>query len=383
MWTSADEPFSRRALGLAMGGRGRVEPNPMVGCVIVRDGQVIGEGFHAAFGGPHAEPTALSASTQSPRGATAYVTLEPCCHTNKKTPPCVPTLIEAGITRVVIGCLDPNPNVNGAGVRMLRDASIEVDRVPDGLGAECRQLIAPFLVRQQFQRPYVTMKWAQTADGKVAGHEGMRLQISGDRANAFVHTLRARSDAIVVGINTVLTDDPVLTVRGVPAVRTPERVIIDRKLRTPNDCRLVRTALQLPTVVVTSLTAPSTNFEPLVERGVRVVWPPAQREDVLLAALAAGDWVQKPYSHVLVEPGPTLANAFFKAGLCDRLWVIHNSRSIEDASAPTAATVPDWFAKTGELSLGADTLIEYLNVQSAGYHATVPSADFTLAQDLK
>jgi diaminohydroxyphosphoribosylaminopyrimidine deaminase/5-amino-6-(5-phosphoribosylamino)uracil reductase len=165
----------RRAIRLAMNGRGAVEPNPMVGCVIVKDGQVIGEAYHAHFGGPHAEPLAL-ACAKSPEGATAYVTLEPCCHTNKKTPPCVPKLIEAKLARVVIGTLDPNPEVNGKGVAMLRAAGIQVDG--PALEDEARQLNAAFIKGTLHQRPYVTVKWAQSADGKVAGPGGQRVWIS-------------------------------------------------------------------------------------------------------------------------------------------------------------------------------------------------------------
>src|SRR6188472_1364396 len=157
-----DQQFMRRAIRLAMNGRGRVEPNPMVGCVIVsKDGRVIGEGYHQEFGGPHAEPNALASCTESPAGATAYVTLEPCCHTNKKTPPCAPRVIEAGIARVVVGCLDPNPEVDGKGVAMLRAAGVRVDG--PALEGEAKQLIAPFIARTRLGRPYVTLKWAETA----------------------------------------------------------------------------------------------------------------------------------------------------------------------------------------------------------------------------
>lgn len=380
MFSDADAKFLDRAFRLAMNGRGYVEPNPMVACVLTRDGRVIGEGFHARFGGPHAEPTALSACTESPEGATAYVTLEPCCHTNKKTPPCAPRLIQNKIARVVIGCLDPNPDVNGKGVSMLRDAGIAVDIAPHAISQRFQQLIAPFILRTQYERPYVTMKWAQTADGRIAGHEGMRLAITHEPANRLVHTLRTRSDAIVVGINTVLNDDPSLTVRGVDIVRNPERIILDRKLRTPVTSQLVRTALMTPTVVVTSLTAPSSNFEPLVGQGVRVVWPPAEREDLIAAALGAGKCVQKDYTHVLIEPGPTLAASVFHAGVCDRLWVFESTRTLDDASAPRAADIPAWFERTGEIRVGDDTLREYLNTQSPAYFTLHPSVDFLLAQ---
>src|SRR4051794_14532504 len=194
---TADEAFMRRALRLAMNGRGLVEPNPMVACVLVKDGRVIGEGYHAKFGGPHAEPNALANCTESPEGATAYVTLEPCCHTNKKTPPCAPRLIEAKIGRVVIGCLDPNPAVNGKGLAVLREAGIRVDGPL--LEPAANQLIAPFLAHVRHARPYVTLKWAESRNGKVAGRLGRRVKITNEVSDALVHVLRGRCDAIAVG----------------------------------------------------------------------------------------------------------------------------------------------------------------------------------------
>jgi diaminohydroxyphosphoribosylaminopyrimidine deaminase/5-amino-6-(5-phosphoribosylamino)uracil reductase len=379
MFTDTDEAHLQRALRLATAGRGRVEPNPMVACVLVLNDRVIGEGYHARFGEAHAEPTALASCTTSPAGATAYVTLEPCCHKNKKTPPCAPRLIEAGIKRVVIGCLDPNPSVNGQGVSMLRQAGIQVDLAPQRLRQQAEQLIAPFILRTLFERPYVTMKWAQTADRKIAGHECVRLQITGEPAQLAVHRLRSRCDAIIVGINTVLNDDPSLTVRGVTdPPRTPERIVLDHKLRTPPGSELVRTAIMTPTVVVTSLTAPSVNFDPLVNQGVRVVWPPAERDDLLSAALTAGEYVKKPYTHVLIEPGPTLARSVFRSGICDRIWVFESTRVLDDASAPAAAEIPEWFVKSGTVRVGADTLHEYLNTQSPAYFGNIPSVDFDL-----
>src|SRR3954466_3298302 len=189
---NTDLTHLRRGLRLAMNGRGRVEPNPMVGCVIARGERVIGEGFHAEFGGPHAEPRALANCSESPAGASAYVTLEPCCHTNKKTPPCVPRLIEAKIARVVVGFLDPNPDVDGKGIAMLREAGIVVDRAPGEIEAEAKQLIAPFIKRVVHHRPYVTMKWAESANGKVAGAMGRRVKITNEASDRVVHALRAR-----------------------------------------------------------------------------------------------------------------------------------------------------------------------------------------------
>src|SRR3954467_5317072 len=179
--TQLDEQLMRRAIRLAMNGRGRVEPNPMVACVIVKDGRVIGEGHTQPPGRPHAEPTALANCTESPAGATAYVTLEPCCHTNKRTPPGAPRLIEAKIARVVYGCLDPNPPVNGNGVTMLRAAGIQVDGPV--LEPAAKQLIAPFLAHVIHGRPYVTLKWAQSRNGKVAGRMGQPVRITNEVSN--------------------------------------------------------------------------------------------------------------------------------------------------------------------------------------------------------
>jgi diaminohydroxyphosphoribosylaminopyrimidine deaminase/5-amino-6-(5-phosphoribosylamino)uracil reductase len=212
--SQADEQFIRRAIRLAVNGRGRVEPNPTVGCVIVKEGRVIGGGYHQRFGEPHAEPLALASCIESPRGATAYVTLEPCSHSNKKTPPCVPQLIEAGLARVVAGCVDPNPAVHGEGLAILRNAGIEV--TAPVLELECKQLIAPFIAQTIHQRPYVTLKWAQTADNKVAGPNGFPIQITNARSTRAVQALRARSNALAVGIGTVLADNPRLTVRDLP-----------------------------------------------------------------------------------------------------------------------------------------------------------------------
>src|SRR6266550_3006648 len=185
-----DQQFMQRAIRLAMNGRGRVKPNPMVGCVIVKDDRIIGGGYHQQFGQPHAEPNALASCIESPQGATAYVTLEPCCHTNKKTPPCVPLLIEANLARVVVGAIDPNPEVNGQGIAELRQAGIQVDA--GILEQEANQLLAPFIARTLHHRPYVTLKWAQTADNKIAGPHGHPPAITNDRSNRIVHNLRAR-----------------------------------------------------------------------------------------------------------------------------------------------------------------------------------------------
>jgi diaminohydroxyphosphoribosylaminopyrimidine deaminase/5-amino-6-(5-phosphoribosylamino)uracil reductase len=369
---ATDQMFMHRALTLAARGRGAVEPNPLVGCVIVREGRTIGEGFHRKFGQPHAEAEALAACTESPEGATAYVTLEPCCHTNKKTPPCVPRLIEARIARVVVACIDPNPQVAGKGIEELRAAGIEV--TVGLLQPEAGQLNAPFFALVQHHRPYVTLKWAQTSDGKVAAPPGApRLMISNRASRKIVQQLRARCDAIMVGINTVVADNPLLTVRGVEPMRPLTRLVLDRHLRTPLTSRLVQTALHTPTVVYC--------HRPRAERaaefkmcGVEVVdMPTDQQGDLALADIL--HWLgDRNCTHLLVEPGPRLAGSFLEAGLADRLWLTRSPHQASDPDSLGAPTVD--YPSVAEADVEGDHLAEYLNPRSKVFFRPQPSPDF-------
>lgn len=376
-----DEQFIRRAIRLAMNGRGRVEPNPMVGCVIVKDGRVIGEGYHAQFGGPHAEPAALASCTESPAGATAYVTLEPCCHTNKKTPPCVPRLIEAKLARVVVGCLDPNPDVNGKGVAMLRAAGVQVARPV--LERPAKQLIAPFLARVNHRRPYVTLKWAQTADRKVAGPEGRRIQISSRESSQRVHELRARSDGILVGIRTVLNDDPLLTARGVADPRPLTRIVLDSQLRFETTSSMVPrpdTGQVILCCAEDAYAQRGTSFLELFSgRGVRLLPLPRDPHGGLSLSHLLTALGRTTMTHLLVEPGPLTASSFIRDNLADRVWVFRSPDCLREASAPSAVTVS--FPPVGQTPSGRDTLIEYLNPASPVFFAPEPSADFVLASE--
>ena len=360
---NADEMYLRRAIRLAMNGRGSVEPNPMVGCVIVKNERIIGEGLHRQYGFPHAEPDALANCTESTKGATAYVTLEPCCHIEKQTPPCVPRFIAAKIARVVVGTLDPNPQVNGNGIRQLREAGIVVDAPV--LDLECKQLIAPFVARIKSGRGYLTMKWAQSADGKIAGPGGKRVQISDPSSSEKVQWLRSRSDAVMVGINTVLNDDPTLMPRGVPIRKGFRRMVLDRRARLPIECRLVQTIKDAPVIVYC-------DDLPDVERGLKLV-------EAGVVILPTHGWQFDPtLSHILIEPGPTLARAKFQH--VDRLWVIYSPKIIGAETAPAAAEIPGYYIKTGEIDLDGDRLCEYLNTKSDAYFAPVASADLVLSK---
>jgi diaminohydroxyphosphoribosylaminopyrimidine deaminase/5-amino-6-(5-phosphoribosylamino)uracil reductase len=290
-----DELWMRRALELAERGRGWVEPNPLVGAVVVRDGQVIGEGWHESYGELHAEVHALAAARESARGATLHVTLEPCCH-HGKTPPCTDAIRHAGISRVVAAMFDPFPQVGGKGAQTLREAGIHVDVGVCEKAARCQN--APYLKLLASGRPYVHAKWAMTLDGKMATRAGDAKWISNEASRRRVHELRGRMDAIVVGIGTVLADDPLLTARP-PGPRTPVRIVLDRQGRTPVTSRLVRTAREIPTLIVTAgAAAPA-----LRDLGCEVLGGPTLGD--LLDELG-----RRRMTNILVEGGATVLNSF-------------------------------------------------------------------------
>lgn len=375
---SFDADIMQQAILLAARGRGTVEPNPMVGCIIVKDGAIIGRGYHQKYGGPHAEPLALQSCTTSPNGATAYVNLEPCCHLAKQTPPCVPRLIEAGIARVVVGCADPNPAVNGQGLEQLRAAGITVE---DGvLGAAAKQLNAAYFKRVAQERPYVTLKWAQTADGKVAGPGGRPVNISNAQSRQIVHRLRARCDAILVGIETVLHDDPLLTARRVEHPRPLLRIVLDSNLRIPPASRLGQTTSEGQVLVCCSENAFNRQLEAvsaLMQLGIEVMTLPTEADTGRLSLAALLDELgRRRITHLLIEPGPTLASAFLRQNLADRAWISRAVLRVDDPGAPAAAEI-DWPA-TASLDVHGDQLTEYLNPKSPVFFATAVSADMVL-----
>ena len=364
-------------MDLAILGRGHTEPNPCVGCVLVRDGRILGEGHTSPYGGPHAEPNALADAIRrgnSPAGATAYVTLEPCSHTNKQTPPCAPRLIEAGIARAVVGCHDPNPNVDGNGIRALRDAGIEV--TTGVLEAECRQLIAPFYARTRLNRPYVTIKWAVSADGMVAGRQGRPVRITNAAATAAVHAVRGRCDAIAVGTNTVVNDDPLLTARTETPPRTPLRVVFSNSLSFPPDRRLFSTPADGPVLVYTV----DGDERPAAPEGIEVIRLAPHdngRGGVRFSITDAyADLAKRGVTHLLIEPGPKLARDLIERNLADRAWVFHGQHRIGDDGLP-APECP--WPVVAEQDLQGDRLVEHLNADSEAFFAPEPSADFRLA----
>lgn len=325
-----DERHLRRALRRAERGRGRVEPNPVVGCVIVKRGRVIGEGFHRRYGGPHAEIEALRHCRESPRGATVYVTLEPCCHQGQ-TPPCTKALIAAGVARVVAPIEDPNPPVAGGGFAALRRAGVRVE--VGLLAAEAAELNAPFfkLVRQR--RPWVILKWAQSLDGKIATRTGDSKWISDAACRAHAHRVRGRMDAIVVGVGTVLTDDPLLTCRAGRPRRVATRIILDTRLRTPLRAQLVRTARRVPTWVFCGPEAPRRRVQALERAGCVV--RPVRRTRAGLSLPGVLDTLGAFHmTNVLVEGGAKLLGRFFDEALADECHIYVAPRLIGGADAP-------------------------------------------------
>jgi diaminohydroxyphosphoribosylaminopyrimidine deaminase/5-amino-6-(5-phosphoribosylamino)uracil reductase len=318
-----------RALTLAERGRGAVEPNPLVGAVVVRDGVCVGEGWHQKFGGPHAEVFALAEAGEAARGATLYVTLEPCCH-HGKTPPCTDAVLRAGIGRVVAAMQDPFPQVSGRGAAVLRAANVSVEF---GLmEAEARRLNAPYLKLVGTGLPYVHLKWAMTLDGKVATRTGDSKWVSNDESRRRVHELRSRMDAVVVGIGTALADDPLLTARP-PGPRTATRVVLDSGARLPVSSRLAATAREVPVLVVTEEGAPRERAEALRAAGceVRAVAANAGRPDVVKLLEELG---RRRLTNVLVEGGPGVSGGFFDAGAVDEVHVFVAPKIAGGAAAP-------------------------------------------------
>ncbi len=310
----------RAALALARRGLGNTWPNPAVGCVIVRDGRVVGRAATAPGGRPHAEPQALAMAGAAARGATAYVTLEPCCHTGR-TPPCTEALIAAGVARVVIAAPDPDPRVNGGGAAALRAAGVEVRE--DVLRAEAEEVNAGFLTRIRRGRPLVTLKLASTLDGRIATKSGESQWITGEAARRAAHLLRGRHDAVLVGVGTVLADNPDLTCR-IPGFRPLPmvRVVADSHLRTPLTARLVATAGQSPTWILTRDGADADRRRALDGIGVTLIDLPGGSAGVDLAAglavLAA-----RGITRLLVEGGGQVAASLLRADLVDRVAWFH------------------------------------------------------------
>jgi diaminohydroxyphosphoribosylaminopyrimidine deaminase/5-amino-6-(5-phosphoribosylamino)uracil reductase len=356
-----DQRWMRAALELARRGLGEVWPNPAVGCVLVRDGRVVGRGWTQPGGRPHAEIEALSRAGEQARGATAYVTLEPCSHTGK-TGPCADALVAAGIARAVVATRDPDPRVDGRGIERLRQAGVEV---LEGVEREAAaELLAGFASRIVHGRPLVTLKLALTLDGRIATRTGDSKWITGPEARAEAHALRARQDAVAVGIGTALVDHPLLTVR-LPgwAGRPRPRIVFDARLQLPLTAPLVAGAGQVPTWVLTLPDADRTRRHALQDLGVEVVEVPADGTGRLSMPAALAALGGRGLTRLLVEGGGRIAASLLAAGLVDRLVIFRAGLVLGGDAIPGVAGLglelvaqAPVFRRAGLRTAGADVV---------------------------
>lgn len=298
----------RRALALAALGAGRVNPNPMVGCVIVKEGRIIGEGWHQEYGGLHAERNALANCNESTADATLYVTLEPCCHWGK-TPPCTDAILEHHIKRVVVGCTDTNPLVAGQGIQLLRKAGVEVET--GVCEVECRSLNEVFFHYIAHKTPFVVLKYAMTLDGKIAAYTGDSKWITGEAARTHVHQTRNRLSGIMVGVGTVIADDPLLTCR-IEGGRHPTRIICDSHAQIPLETQIVRTAKDIKTIV--AVIEKNEKTQALEQAGIQILCCEEKDGRVDLSDLMR-QLGEQNIDSVLLEGGSTLAFSALQAGI--------------------------------------------------------------------
>lgn len=355
-----DHRYMRMALSLAEKGAGWVSPNPMVGAVIVKDGRIIGQGYHERYGQPHAERNALASCAEDPRGADMYVTLEPCCHHGKQ-PPCVDAVLGAGIRRVVVGSADPNPLVSGKGIQTLRGQGVLVEE--NVLREDCDRLNQVFFHYIQTKRPYVTMKYAMTIDGKIAAYTGASRWVTGETARMHVQEQRHRNRGIMVGIGTVRTDDPLLTCR-MEGGRDPIRVVCDSRLSTPLTSQLVQTAGHTPTIIATCCADPAEHAAYL-DAGCQILVTGEKDGHVDLSALM-GQLGEQQIDSILLEGGGTLNWSALESGIVQKVQAYIAPRLFggQTAKTPVEGTgfpspADSVLLKNSQITrLGMDILIE-------------------------
>jgi diaminohydroxyphosphoribosylaminopyrimidine deaminase/5-amino-6-(5-phosphoribosylamino)uracil reductase len=328
-----DEKYMRMALGLARKGRGRTTPNPMVGAVVVRGKAVVGRGYHLRAGEPHAEVLALRQAGKKAKGATLYLNLEPCDHFGK-TPPCTQAILKAGIERVVAGMKDPNPLVSGRGFRRLKKAGVKVE--VGLLEGECRELNAPFCKFISTGTPFVILKAAASLDGKVATKSGDSRWISGGASRKYVHRLRSEVDAVMVGVGTVRRDDPLLNVRlaGRKNPRHPLRIIVDSRLRIPVDSRIVRTAVQFPTLVAATSSVAPKRIDRLKRKGMEVLIVRRDRQGGVSLVALLKELGSRGVQSILLEGGPTLNASAWGEKIVDRVLLFIAPKVIGGRETP-------------------------------------------------
>ena len=374
------------ALDLAQMGRGMTSPNPMVGAVVVKDGKVVGKGWHKKAGTPHGEAIALMKAGAKAEGATLYVNLEPCCHTDKLTPPCTDAVIKSKVARVVVGMEDPNPKVSGKGVKAMREAGIEVET--GVLKERCERLNHVFRKYILTGYPYVTLKVAQTLDGKIATSTGESKWITGPEARRFGHTLRNYADAIVVGIGTVLRDDPSLTTRleDFPNARDPNRVILDSSMRIPPDAKVLNVDSKARTFIATTIDAPTQRIKEVKKKKAEVLIIDKDEHGRLSFVNLMEELAKMGMTNVLIEGGARVNAEALRAGIVDKVMFFVAPRIMggDDAKGSIGGSSPESLADIVTLydfhpqKVGDDILIEgYLNPQEVA----LPPAEVASAEE--
>ncbi len=360
-----DEKYMRMALVLARKGVGRTSPNPVVGAVIVKDGAVIGTGYHKGPGQLHAEAVAIQDAGPEAKGATLYINLEPCCHTDKRTPPCTKEIIKSQIGRVVIGMDDPNPMVNGRGVRELLDAGIQVEK---GLlfqeALKLNEIYSKFITTNT---PFVILKTASSLDGKIALPSGESRWLTGEMARRYVHRLRAMVDAVLVGVGTVVADDPMLSVRaGAKKGKQPLRIVVDSRLRIPITSKMLDISSGQPTMVVTTRLACKEKIEVVEKRGVKTLIAESREDgDVSLRSMM-GLLGKSGITSVLIEGGSKINSSALLEGVVDKMVILYSPRIIggRDSIGMVGGSAPKSLAESVLLKdisirrLGEDILVE-------------------------
>lgn len=358
----------KRALSLAARGKGKTSPNPMVGAVIVNQGRVVGEAYHQQAGKPHAEILALHRAGPRARGGVLYVTLEPCCHSRKRTPPCVPLLIQSGLTRICVAMADPNPQVSGQGIRMLKRARLQV--TVGVLEEEAQQLNAVYRHWMTTGRPFVILKGAMTVDGKIATTTGESKWITGEQARQDVHRVRSQVDAVMVGIGTVLADNPDLSTRGSKGDATkrkgrqPVRVVLDSRLHIPLKANVLQWIHEQPTIVCTTALASPQKIQTLKKQGVQV-WVVPQKGGRVALKAALAKLGKAGMSSVLLEGGSTLNASALHEGLVNqvRLYIAPLLMGGQDAKGLIGGVSPRTLEQTWRLvnpelkKIGQDWLV--------------------------
>jgi diaminohydroxyphosphoribosylaminopyrimidine deaminase / 5-amino-6-(5-phosphoribosylamino)uracil reductase len=356
------------ALCLAAKGQGTTSPNPMVGAVVVRQSRIIGQGFHLRPGTPHAEILALRQAGDRARGATLYITLEPCCHLKKRTPPCVPQILRSGVRRVVIAMQDPNPSVKGKGTAALRRAGLSVTI---GIAQrEAEELNKAYCHWMKTGRPYVTLKAGMTLDGKLATATGESRWITSAASRREVHQLRRSADAVLVGVGTVLADDPSLTARTGPrleklALQQPLRIVVDSRLRTPFKAEVLAQQDKAKTIIVTTAAAPAARRSALQKKGIEILTVPALQGRVSLSALLR-ELGRRGIMSLLVEGGSEVNAAMLKAKLIDhvRLYMAplllggQNAKGVIGGTSPARLAGAITLRHVVTRSVGDDVVVE-------------------------